>query len=82
MMPASDSTPPTPAENMYYIRKKIDELAVCNGELKNTVSKIQLDMAALKERFAARAGMWGLIGGAIPVLITLGIATAVLLLKG
>ena len=77
-----NSTPPSAAENMYYIRKKVDELVSCNADLKHEVAQIKIDMAALKERFAARAGMWGLIGGAIPVLITLGIATAVLLLKG
>jgi hypothetical protein len=37
--------------------------------LRREVVKIQIDIATLK----AKAGIWGLIGGAIPVVITIAI---------
>jgi hypothetical protein len=53
---------------------KLDKHEACLQEVKRLVTDLRIDVAQLK----VKAGIWGLIGGIIPVAIGLG----VWLLKG
>lgn len=76
-MTDKNSTPPTPAENMYHIRKELERMSHCNDELKKDVADIKVDLA----RLTIKAGIIGAVGGALPVVVTVGIAILILLLK-
>lgn len=77
-MPTSDSNPPSAAENMYYVRKKIDEMALCITDLKNDVTFLKVEMG----KQVIKSGIVGAIGGALPVVALLGIAILAYFLKG
>jgi hypothetical protein len=47
------------------------------SKLNDRISDLRVDIATLK----VKAGIWGLIGGVIPVLITLGVYVAVELIR-
>lgn len=57
-----------------YVLEELKRINGCYVEIDKKVDKISIDIATLK----VKAGIWGLIGGAVPVLIGFGI----LLLKG
>ena len=52
-----------------YVLQKLDSLEKCYGNIDEKVNKIAIDIAGLK----VKSGIWGLIGGAIPVVIGLAI---------
>ena len=52
-----------------HVLAELERLAEWNGEIANTQTNILVQVSALK----VKAGIWGLIGGAIPVIIGLAI---------
>ena len=58
-------------EDKFEMINKIDE----------KVDKIFVTLAELKTEMHFKSGVWGAIGGAIPVLITLAIGLIIFLLK-
>ena len=63
---------------MYYIRKKVDELALDILYLKKDITVIKVEQG----KQIIRSGVVGLIGGVLPVVVTIGIAILILILKG
>ena len=76
-MPTSDSNPPSAAENTYYIRKKVDEMAACIIDLKKDVMELKVEMG----KQMIKSGIVGAIGGAVPVIGVIGIALFLYFLK-
>jgi hypothetical protein len=56
-------------EYQIFVLEELGRLNNNIEKLETTINSISKDTAVLK----VKAGMWGLIGGAIPVLIALGI---------
>lgn len=52
-----------------HILSELTRLADCYEGLQERVNTVREDIAGLK----VKAGIWGLIGGAIPVIVGLGI---------
>ncbi len=57
-----------------YVLKELERLNTCIEGQKDKLNRISIDIARLK----VKSGMWGAIGGAIPICILL----AVWLVKG
>jgi hypothetical protein len=62
------SPPPGNGWNEWgkHVLRELERLNDCYDDLKTDVSNVRIEIAMLK----IKAGVWGLIGGAIPVLIT------------
>lgn len=56
------------AEWSKFVLKELERLNSCYKDLDAKVGNIAVDIAMLK----VKAGLWGLIGGAIPVLLMVG----------
>jgi hypothetical protein len=52
-----------------YVLKELERLNSCYSSLDDKIGKIQQDIAMLK----VKAGIWGAIGGCIPIIIMLAI---------
>ncbi len=52
-----------------YVLKELERLNSCYHEMDKKLNRITVDIAKLK----VKSGIWGLIGGAVPVVIGLGI---------
>jgi len=52
-----------------YVLKELERLNVCYGELKKEVVQTNIEIAKLK----VKAGFWGAVGGAIPVMVAIGV---------
>ncbi len=63
---------------MYHIRHELKRLADASEKTTLDVTMIKIEIARLK----IQAGIIGLIGGAIPVVMTLAIGTIIFILKG
>ena len=49
-----------------HVLAELQRLNTCYGTVNDQLQKIHVEIATLK----VKSGMWGLIGGSIPVLIT------------
>lgn len=78
MSASGDSGNGNSRQQIYYLGKEARRLSDCFDHLKQDVGQIKVDIAALK----VKASVWGIVGGTVPVIITLGIALAVYILKG
>ena len=52
-----------------YVLKEMERLNTCYKSIDEKQRQIAIEIAMLK----VKAGVWGAIGGAIPILITLGV---------
>lgn len=52
-----------------YVLEKLDSLEKCSKDIDEKVDDIAIEIAGLK----VKSGIWGLIGGVIPVVIGLAI---------
>jgi len=59
-----------------YVLKAIEKQDEKTGKIFDKIDEVKVDVAGLKVDVSAlkvKAGVWGLIGGAIPVIVGLGI---------
>ena len=59
-----------------YVLKAIEKQDEKTGKIFDKIDALKIDIASLKVDVSAlkvKAGVWGLIGGAIPVILWLGI---------
>lgn len=61
-----------------YVLKELERLNDCYEKLQENYTEFKEDFVALQTEFKIKAGVWGLLGGLIPVVIGLGY----LILKG
>lgn len=52
-----------------YVLKELERLNVCYNELDHKMSTLLKEVTILK----VKSGMWGMIGGAVPVMVMLAI---------
>jgi len=61
--------PPDDEGKEYYVLSELKRLNDCYNRLDEKLDRVCIDIAGLK----VKAGMWGLVGGAIPIIIGLGV---------
>jgi len=73
MNPSMDqNTPPTNVkENTWewWVYRELGRISEIQNVMNDKVTKIQIEIATLK----VKAGVWGVVGAAIPVVIMLGL---------
>jgi hypothetical protein len=53
-----------------HVLAELERLNACSRDMNEKLTKIQVDIGMLK----VKAGMWGVIGGCIPVIVMLAIS--------
>jgi len=64
------------SENSWYVWSKhvlmqLEKDTACLTDIKKELAEIKVEMARLKVKIGLFSGIWGAIGGAIPVAIAL-----------
>lgn len=56
-----------------FVLKELERLTECIKQVETTVNEIHTELQVHKEQFRQKASVWGLVGGAIPVAIMIGV---------